>query len=91
MAIVISFSAYFLKIKLNSLFFFFFDYRTKLVNAERASLHHPWLAAFIKKTRRGQLDDILTVLLKKYLLFLLYCCYLSFNIVKTVCTIIIHN
>mmetsp|Transcript_2527 Transcript_2527/g.4130 ORF Transcript_2527/g.4130 Transcript_2527/m.4130 type:complete len:875 (+) Transcript_2527:39-2663(+) len=33
---------------------------TKLVNAERASLHHPWLAAFIKKTRRGQLDDILT-------------------------------
>ena len=32
---------------------------TKLVNGERASLHHPWLATFIKKTRRGQLDDIL--------------------------------
>lgn len=32
---------------------------TKLVNAERASLHHPWLSNFIKKTRRGQLEDIL--------------------------------
>ena len=37
---------------------------TKLVNAERAVLHHPWLEAFIARTRKGQLDEVIKESLK---------------------------